>query len=207
MSASPPLVKNANHVTEALALFSGQFTSDLNTPNLRNYLRACVNRDQDLENTLASIISSQILNNASGQALNQIGDLIGAPRGSFTDTQYLLFIRVAIRARRNSGRSEDALQVAALALKTSNATYIDYAPAAYEIQSFRIEQDYIDPLGDALSFARPLGVRGVYKWSDQALSNYFLPADSVNRGLTPGTGLGDSISGLGDAILVGSTKL
>jgi hypothetical protein len=200
--------QNPNHVAQALALFSGQFRSDLSTPNLRNLLRASVNRTQDVENVLASVMASQLLvNNPTGQALNQIGDLIGAPRGTFTDSQYLLFVRVAIRARRNGARSEDAIQVAALALTSGAATYIDYPPAAYEVQSFHVEQDYIDPLGQALAFARPLGVRGVYKWSDQILTHYFRPADSVNPGVTPGSGLGDSISGAGNALLAGSTQL
>lgn len=203
------LVKDTNHVAEALALLTGQFSSDLKTPNIRNLVRVMANRTQDVENTIWDVINSQLIAlTPTGQALNQLGDLIGEPRGGFNDAQYLLWIKVAIRARSSAGRSEDAIQIAALGLGAGAATYTDYPPAAYAVLALNIFGDYAAPLGQALSLARPLGVRGVLDWSNWPTSQNIVLTDSTSGDTVPTPrGFADAISGQFPYELIGAIQL
>jgi hypothetical protein len=184
------------HVAEALALLTGQFSSDVNTPNVRNLVRIAGNRTQDVENTLWDVINSQLLaKGPTGAALDQIADLVGSPgRGSFTDAQLLLWVLVTVRARKNAGLSEDAIQIAALALGSGVATYQDVAPAAYLVSAMNIPGLFAAPLGQALHLAKPPGVRGVLEWSNWDPSQNIILGNSAHIG-DPAQGFADSITG------------
>jgi hypothetical protein len=162
-----PLAQDTNHVQESLALLTGQFASDQRTPNVRNMVRVRAGRTQDVENALWASINSQLLAKMpTGQALNQLGDVIGEARGTFNDVQYLLWILVAVRAHEANGLAEDAIQIAALALGPGVAKYLEWSPPGYEILALNIFGDYAAPLAQALSLARPPGYPGLLEWSD-----------------------------------------
>ena len=124
---------DTNIVNEALGLLTGQFASDATTPNVRNLVRAKANRWQDIELTLWAVINStQLLlppseGGPTGQALDQLGALVGEPRGAFNDTQFQLFIRVIIAARKSGGRAEDLMKNAVV-----EAAFVYHAAMADE---------------------------------------------------------------------------
>lgn len=204
-----PLAQDTAHVTEALALLTGQFSSDTRTPNVRNLARVGALRTQDIENVLWNVINSQLLaQSPTGQALNQLGDLIGEPRGALNDTQYLLWIQVAIRARSSGGRAEDLLAICELALGLNSVTYTDIPNARFDIYApALVTNQYAEPLAEALTLARPLGVYGVLDWYDTP--TFVLPllsfADSVSH--TGGAGFADAISGVGQAVPISAISL
>ncbi len=203
------LKKDDAHVAEALALLTGQFSSDKRTPNVRNLVRVIANRTQDVEDVLWAVIESQLLaKNPTGQALNQLGDLVQEPRGLLNDTQYLLWIQVAIRARKSGGRTEDLLAIAQLALGLNAFTYADWYPCKFDLYApAMVTQLFAEPLAQALKLARPPGVYGVLGWYDAP--SFTLPlwsfADSVSG--TGGAGWGDVISGVGDAVPISAIAL
>lgn len=200
-----PTVDNA-HVAEALALLTGQFASDVQAPNVRNLVRVGAKRTQDAEGMLWSVINSQLLAlGPTGQALDQIADLVGTSRGGFNDVQLLLFVRVTIRARKNSGLSEDAIQIAALALGHGAASYSDFAPAAYLLVAINIFADYAAPLAQALHLARPPGVRGVLEWSDWDPGQNIILASTTPP--ASGVGFADSLTGQFPYKLLGAIQL
>jgi hypothetical protein len=206
------LKRDDSHVQEALALLTGQFSHDTQTPNIRNLVRILAARVQDVENTLWDVIESQLLvKGPTGQALNQLGDLVGEPRNGLGDSAYLLWILVAIRARRSGGRTEDLLAIGALALGLGQVSYTDYYPVRFEIYAPALpDMAWAIPLGQAMSIARPPGVYGVLDWYDQpTITRIGLPvltlSDSVS-GLG-GTGFGDSVSGVDECVCVSSIAL
>ncbi len=203
------LAKDTDHVAEALALLTGQFASDQRTPNVRNLVRVIAARTQDAENVLWAVIESQLLAmNPTGKALDQIGDLIGEPRGLFNDVQYLLWIRIAIRARRSAGRLEDLLAICQLALGLNAFKYTDYYPGKFEIYAPAMATaSFAAPLAQALRIARPPAVYGVLDWYDTP--SFTLPLLSFSDAVsgTGGAGWGDAISGLGNAVMISAIGL
>ena len=204
-----PAVDNA-YVSEALALLTGQFSA-LNAPNLRNLLTASANQRQTLETTLWNVIDAQLLclagqpNGPSGQALNQLGDLVGLPRGAFNDTQYALFISVIVAARKSGGRSEDLLKVCQLALGLNAFSLNEYYPGRVDIYAAAIaNDDYASPLSQALRLARPPAVFVEFTYYDAP--SYHLPifvlGDSVSG--TGGSGFQDQVSGANPTVPVSS---
>jgi hypothetical protein len=204
-----PLTQDFNHVSEALALLTGQFSSDLATPDVRNLVRAMTQPVQDVENSLWDAINSQLIaNTPTGQALNQLGDLIGEPRGGLNETQYLLWIQIAIRARKSGGRTEDLLAITALAVGTNQFTYTDWYPGDFDIYVPAMTTDaFAGPLDQALRIARPPGTYGNLDYWDT--ENYILPlwscSDSVSS--TGGQGLGDSVSGADMSVPISSLSI
>jgi hypothetical protein len=65
---------------------------------------------QAIEDALFDVLSIT-LDNAVGDALNQAGALVGAPRGVLDDTDYRAVVRATIRARRSSGTGPDVIAV------------------------------------------------------------------------------------------------
>ncbi len=189
---------DTNIVAEGLALLTGQFASDAVTPNIRNLVRARMALKQDLENTYWDVINSQLLaNKPTGQALNQLGDLVGEPRGAFNDTQYLLFIKVIIAARKSGARTEDLMTVLALALGTGAFEVDEFYPGRDSALAPSMATDlYAQPLAQALHIARPPAIYSVLSYWDVS---YPLPVWSLSDSVsgTGGVGLGDSVSGTG----------
>lgn len=177
------------HVAEGLNYLIGIYRDK---PGTRGLLTAFLNRIQDIENMLWSVIECHLLTTPpSGIQLDEIGDLLGEPRGGFTDAQYLPFIQVAIAVRRSGGRSEELIGIMDLVLTGSN--YQDFFPAAFEIWALNMPTDaYAVPLGIALRKARAAGVGGVFNWSNWSTATQFYLGDSVVP--TLGSGLKDSVS-------------
>jgi hypothetical protein len=191
-----PQVDNS-HVQEGLNLLTGAYSDQSATPNIRGLVTTLMRRVQTIENTLWDVIDSQLLaENPTGQALNQLGDLVGETRGAFSDTQYLLFIKVAIRARRSAGCTEDLLQVCALALGMNRFELTEFYPARVSIYTPGIATDlYAQPLAQALGLARPPGVFCEVTYWDTP--NYTLPVWSLSDSVTNtgGVALADQVSG------------
>src|SRR5579872_3186388 len=103
-----------SHVAEGLALLIGNYR-DPAKPDVQALLAVYLRRVQELETVLWSVFDSQMLATPpTGNALDQLGDLVRQARGTFTDTEYLVFIKTIIRARRSGGHLEDTIAIMAL---------------------------------------------------------------------------------------------
>lgn len=185
---SPPIPEvDEAIVKKGLALLTSHY---VDKPNIRGLLTAFLKRVQDLEDTLWSVISSQLLATPpTGQALDQIGDLVGTKRSGFSDAQFLVFVKMTIRARRSGGRAEDVIQVVALVV--AGATYEDFFPAAFFVSTLNITEAFALPIGQGIRMSRAIGTRGVYVWSSWDNSQLFFWGDS---GRSAGSGFKDSVS-------------
>jgi hypothetical protein len=201
---------DTNIVNEALGLLTGQFASDATTPNVRNLVRVKARRWQAIENVFWDVINStQLLlppdqGGPTGQALNQLGALVGEPRGAFNDMQYQLFIRVIIAARKSGGRAEDLMKVLQLALGLGAFSYNEYEVARVDVYAPSIATDlYAAPLAQALTLARPPGMFCELSYFDASYSQpIFVLGDSVSN--SGGSGFQDQISGADPTLPISS---
>ena len=82
-------IHDTSHVAEGLARLIGNY-QDPAKPNVRALVAVLMRRVQELEDVLWSIFASQMLATPpTGNALDQLGDLVREPRGTFTDAEYL----------------------------------------------------------------------------------------------------------------------
>lgn len=108
------------HVGDGLALFMRALR---NAANLKAISAAWLAQVQALEDVLWDLLLQADLTYAVGAQLDQIGVIVGMPRGTLDDTDFRPILRAAIRARRSSGGTEDLIAIATLALAGSGVTF------------------------------------------------------------------------------------
>lgn len=162
-------------VKDDQALLTSGFRNQTIVPAL---LKCYLNRAQDLENTIWSVLNVFVLGatpgngNAYGIWLDWLGKIVGQPRNSLSDTDYLTTIKLRIRANRSHGRAEDIIQIAALLANPNKALYVEAPPAAFTVEAWNINGAI--PAANLLAQARALGTYGVLHYS-------VTPASSVLR--------------------------
>jgi len=108
------------HVADGMAAFMRRLRNAL---DLKAISAAWLAQVQILEDTLWDLLLQADLTYAVGAQLDQIGVLVGMPRGTLDDTDYRPILRAAIRARRSSGGVEDLIAIVTLALTGSGVTF------------------------------------------------------------------------------------
>ena len=109
----------ADHAQRAVDALMSALRSKARVSALASTLGA---RAQLVEDALWAVLSIAI-DTAVGDALDQLGAIVGQLRGALDDTDYRPVIRAAIRARRSSGTGPDVIAVAQLALGATPFTY------------------------------------------------------------------------------------
>lgn len=117
--------KVADHVSAGLALLAQQFRDKAGVEGLAAAWLAQV---QDLEDVLWALLEQSAIDDAEGDRLDQVGDLLGLPRGALADdADYRAVLRAGARARKSNGRPEDVIEVAGLALGAVDFDYVEGA--------------------------------------------------------------------------------
>jgi hypothetical protein len=103
-------LRNADHVGDALARLAGQFAG---ATRLRGLVTALATETQALEDAAWQVFAATLAA-ATDDALDQVGAVLGMPRGVLADDDYRAVLRATARARRSSGTLPDILATAAL---------------------------------------------------------------------------------------------
>lgn len=181
--------QNTAHVAQGLNYLTSRFR---NQPELKAALTAFLNRIQDAENMLASVLAAgQLATPPTGNALDLIAALVGAKRSGFTDAQLLVFVKVYIAARKSGGRVEDILGILETVLGSA-FSYAEWYPAGFLVTALGINVAYVLPLALALKLARPPAVQAVLDYSLSPVGSMIALADSYSSYV--GRGLADSYS-------------
>lgn len=151
---------DGTHVAEGLKLFTDYIRKQPNATKLTaTYLR----RVQELEDAIWQVVNSRLLvNNPTGDVLTKLGKLVGQPRGSLTDTDMLVAVKLRILANRSSGLSNDAIKIASTL--SPSWGYHDLPIASFIAETYNITS--ADMAQQLLSAATPGGVYGVLYVSD-----------------------------------------
>ena len=68
----------------------------------------------DIENAFQQLLLQRTIDAAVGAQLDQLGKLVGQPRGGLTDDDYRRYIRARIATNTSSGKTEQLINIAVL---------------------------------------------------------------------------------------------
>lgn len=153
------LTQKINHVAEALENFIERFK---NKPKLAAWLTSYINQIQDLEDVFWEIVTERCLDDAVGEQLDGLGEIVGESREGRDDDTY----RVAIRARRllnqSQGTPEELMTIVSASIDfLSDVRIKEYYPAALTAEVVDPFPSGYDPaqIGDILRKGKPAGVK------------------------------------------------
>lgn len=116
MSTEPNRITEHTKITEHVELSVEPLMPALRSKaRVSAIARSIGSQAQSIEDALWSTLTLSI-DTAIGEQLDQIGAILGQPRGPLDDTDYRPVLRAAIRARRSSGTGPDVIAVVQLAL-------------------------------------------------------------------------------------------
>lgn len=107
-------------------------------PKIRALIRALGTGAQTHEDQCMDLIASTGLEEATGHALEQWGDLVGEQKLGLSDTEYRQFIRARMLVNRCSGTVDELLEILALAAgPDASAYHTSVPPATYVLTVVR----------------------------------------------------------------------
>lgn len=124
--------RETTHVSKGIARLARQFRGQ---PVIRAILTTWLSQVQELENALWAVLVNTTLDNAEGDALEQLGALVGMARGAlgitpWTDEEYRTVLRATILANRSNGTGDDLLAILHRLLGSWGVSLTEYFPAA-----------------------------------------------------------------------------
>jgi len=126
-----------NHIAEGLAVLAKEFKGSV---RIQAWIASYLKQVQYIEDALWAIVSL-LLDNATGDALDQYGRVIGIPRGTISDDSvYRILLKAGVRARMADGSPESIIAVVRLAVGT--------IPFAYAEGSASVCIDVLDAITD-----------------------------------------------------------
>jgi len=102
------LIQNTEHRAQALALLIQQFQE---STNLRELLGSYVASVQDLEDTFIGLRDGRTLDNAVGDQLDGIGQIVGLDRAGLDDDDYRLALGAKVLVNESSGSPDELLEI------------------------------------------------------------------------------------------------
>lgn len=92
---------------------------------------------QDLEDDAFDLLVGTTLGNASGDALDQWGDLVGEYRQGLADGPYRGFIRARIQANRSAGKVDELIRIFQSITAPSTVVSQEFYPKHLTIRAYR----------------------------------------------------------------------
>lgn len=105
------------HVVDAIASLPSR---DKGKTNIEGLVTIFAQRAQTIENTLWSIYSGFVIDSATGDLLDKVGEIVGVARNELADADYRLRIRAEIKINDSNGTLEELLTVTRLLINDSS---------------------------------------------------------------------------------------
>ena len=128
-----------------------------NLTGWESFITAFVKPVQEFEDLCNSILNSLNLENASGVALDRIGELVGIDREGRTDEEYRNAIYIQIGALNSEGRYADISDLLDLT-GVSVEQYYEPAPASFRLSLGGIDSNKLENTAELISIAKAAGV-------------------------------------------------
>ena len=195
--SEPDRITEHTKITEHAALSAELLMSALRSKaRVSAIARSIGTQAQSVEDALWSTLTISI-DTSVGEQLDQIGAILGQPRGPLGDTDYRPVLRAAIRARRSSGTGPDVIAVVKLALGLVPFSFVaSGASVCVEV----LDVCPFDPqvLADLVELAVAAGIGYCVVAPASVLADAFTFSTDSLLALT------DSARGLGDDLSPGS---
>jgi hypothetical protein len=102
------ITHKTDHVEEGLARLIHQYADK---PRIKLLLQIYLDRVQDLEDAIFSLIDNAGLDNATGWILAALGKVLVQPNPGLSDDDYRTLLRARIRVIRSNGKPEELLTI------------------------------------------------------------------------------------------------
>jgi len=173
-----PSVDNTK-VATAIGLLTSSYAGK---PVITGILTSLANRFQLLEQQTWSVINAYILSNypIAGQdfsvALDNIGAIIGEPRGGRNDEAYVPALYLRILVNRSDGSTMSLIGIVQKALANAGVTptlftYWEPTPGEFEFDIVSLPTALLNALSAVLPLARPAGYSGMIVSSSAPVAN------------------------------------
>lgn len=155
-----PELKN-NFATEAVSLLTSMY-QDKNA--VLAILAALMAEVQELETAAQELVQGCLINNATGDALDKIGTIVGVSRNGQSDTDFRVTIQIQIKVNGSMGRAEDIISIASLVTGLV-PVYSESQPAAWQIVILELLHG-VPQVITALHRAKAAGTYGTIVYSN-----------------------------------------
>lgn len=128
---------------------------------VNEFLRSLAEGVQQIEDDAFDLLVSSGLSDASGDVLDQWGDLVGEPRGGFDDQTYRRFIRGRIEVSLTEGTADELIDLYQTLTAAPIVRHWELHPAAAHITCYRqstIPADIRERIRELMELAAPAGV-------------------------------------------------
>ena len=161
-----------DHVAAGLALLIQQYQG---APRLEGLLTSYLNRVQELEDAIWSVILGRLIDYAIGVQLDVLGRLVGQRRDGAADEIYRTRIRARIAANRSLGTGDDLIRVALLASGSDPALmfYSELQPATVHVELLQTDPTIAPVVVELLRVAKAPGVALQLLFTEYAAANSF----------------------------------
>jgi hypothetical protein len=180
------------HITQGLDLLLEQFK---NKPKLAAVLTAYLRQVQELEDALWDLRLLKTAEALSGEALNQLGRVVGQAREGRDDPTYRLWIRARARVNRSFGKPIDVIEVAKILVGADVSVRLqELWPASMIVHAGDQVASLGGEMAKLLRQTKAAGVALHFHWSESGRTFRFAPGDTVVSGSEQGFGAPASVS-------------
>lgn len=148
----------ADHTARALDSLLSHYRND---EFLEAFATALGEVAQDVEDDIFDSIVSSRLDTATGDYLDQWGDVVGEDRGTLNDEEYRAIMIAKIQSNRSDGRPQDVALIVETALEPIRFRFIRYPKATLRVVVYDSENQstsFINRLDDILVGSTAAGV-------------------------------------------------
>jgi hypothetical protein len=124
--ADSKITKVTTHVQDAKDRLTGQYKGK---PRIEGTVGLLAKQIQDLEDVLTDLLEAEILANAQGAFLDQLGDLVGQEREGLQDDFYRILIAVKIVKNFSKGEPDAIIRATRLIFQASEVHYMNLGGA------------------------------------------------------------------------------
>jgi hypothetical protein len=186
-------IEDDNLVAEGLARLLTQYQS---STALRQLLSAFILQVQTIEDALTGMNTLRYLSDASGQQLDNIGEIVGIARAAGqSDASYLTAILGQININTSQGQPEQIIRAFILFTGVTQVRFFEFPPASYLVESTYDPSDLaaIQSIFGILNDVSPAGVKidGIVVYdpvSPFCYAGSMLPAAGYGSTGAPGVG-------------------
>jgi hypothetical protein len=147
------------------------------TTDFKALVEVLLQHFQDAEDALWSLNTLRWLDTATHAQLDELGALVGEPRGAHTaDDVYRLWVKARILVNRSNGKPEELLHILALLEPDATTDITEYYPAFYLLTAIDTAADPVE-LAAILHQAKPAGVGTGFVYSPLPASEIFTLSD------------------------------
>lgn len=163
------IVRIEDHSGDALKRLIDQWSA---SPRYQDLIRSIVDPCQAIEDNLIALLNLRSVETATGQQLDNLGEIVGQPRDGRTDEEYRLWIHARILANRSTGTPDDSIEIMKLIASEATTTLIEYYPAAYSVQAYGLTDDP-HTVAEILQAVKPAGVHFWFESSSVVIGATF----------------------------------